>query len=178
MTPPFGPAEAKFILEAVGFPALRFEHVVTARVIAAIPPGEATYRPCAGARSAEELARHIVVADLRFLEGVVTGAFPDLIPEVSAAPDMASLATTYATRVGIALERLAAPVQATLGSAHTRAKSAATEAQPPPARSAPGASPIVGDDASRGHVRSCLGGRESPREGALSRRVTPHDRGD
>lgn len=108
MTPPFGPAEAKFILEAVGFPALRFEHVATARVIAAIPPGEATYRPCAGARSAEELARHIVVAELRFLEGVVTGAFPDLIPEVAAVPDMASLATTYATRLGIALERLAA----------------------------------------------------------------------
>jgi len=107
MTPPFGPADAKFILEAVAFPALRFEHAVTARVIAAIPPREADYRPCAGARSAEELARHIVRAELRFLEGVLTGAFPDGIPEVAAAPDMASLATTYATRVGIALERLA-----------------------------------------------------------------------
>lgn len=107
MTPTFAPAEAKFILEAVGLPALRFEHVITARVIAAIPSGEAAYRPCAGARSAEELARHIVVAELRFLEGVVTGAFRDGIPEVAAAPDMATLATTYATRVGIVLERLA-----------------------------------------------------------------------
>jgi uncharacterized damage-inducible protein DinB len=107
MTPPFGPAEAKFILEAVGFPALRFEHAVTARIIAAVPPAQTDFRPCAGARSAEELARHIVGAELRFLEGALTGVFPDRIPETTSAPDLASLATTYATSVGVVLERLA-----------------------------------------------------------------------
>ena len=55
MTSTFGPIEARLVLDHVAFPALRFEHGVTRRVIAAIPPARMDYRPAAGARSAGEL---------------------------------------------------------------------------------------------------------------------------
>ena len=74
MTAVLGPTEARTIVELAAVPTLRLEHLLTRRVIAAIPPEHADYRPEAGARSAVELARHIVAAKVRFLNGVVAGA--------------------------------------------------------------------------------------------------------
>ena len=70
MTAPYGAVEARFVLEQVAMPALRFEREVTACIVAAIPLGTSDDR-----RSAAELADH-VRAELRFLEGAVTGTFP------------------------------------------------------------------------------------------------------
>ncbi len=108
MTSTFGPIEARLVLDHVAFPALRFEHGVTRRVIAAIPPARMDYRPAAGARSAGELARHIVGAELRFLEGAATGTFPDLGADLGAAADAAAIASFYENRFPSVLERLAA----------------------------------------------------------------------
>jgi uncharacterized damage-inducible protein DinB len=70
---------ATVILEHVGLPLLRTEHPVTQRVIAAIPASHVDYRPDDVAKSAIDLAWHIVIAENRFLEAVTTGEF-DLTP--------------------------------------------------------------------------------------------------
>jgi uncharacterized damage-inducible protein DinB len=55
--------------------SLRLEHAVTRRVIDAIPLDKGEYRPDAVAKSAIDLAWHIVAAEHRFLNAVVTGVF-------------------------------------------------------------------------------------------------------
>src|SRR5947207_11113430 len=67
--------QARLILTTVGLPSLKAEHPVTERVIAAIPPDKADYRPDTVVRSAIDLAWHIVTAENRFLESVINGAF-------------------------------------------------------------------------------------------------------
>jgi len=55
--------------------ALRREQPVTQRVIEAIPTDKGDYRPDAVGKTALELAWHIVGAEHRFMDAVVTGAF-------------------------------------------------------------------------------------------------------
>jgi uncharacterized damage-inducible protein DinB len=76
---PITPEQARLILTAVGLPSLEAEHPVTERVIAAIPPDQVDYRPDGIVKSAIDLAWHIVTAENRFLESVISGAF-DLTP--------------------------------------------------------------------------------------------------
>jgi uncharacterized damage-inducible protein DinB len=71
--------QATLIISSVGLPSLHAEHPVTKSVIAAIPADKADYRPDAITRSAIDLAWHIVTAENRFLEAVLSGAF-DLSP--------------------------------------------------------------------------------------------------
>ena len=73
------PDQATLILKSVGLPSLQAEHPVTRSVIAAIPADKVDYRPDSIARSAIDLAWHIVTAENRFLEAVLSGAF-DLTP--------------------------------------------------------------------------------------------------
>jgi uncharacterized damage-inducible protein DinB len=54
---------------------LRMEHPVTRRVIDAIPLDKGDYSPDAVTKSAVDLAWHIVAAEHRFLDAVVTGVF-------------------------------------------------------------------------------------------------------
>ncbi len=51
------------------------EHPITRRVIEAIPEDRADYRPNDVVKSAIDLAWHIVLAEHRFLGGVINGAF-------------------------------------------------------------------------------------------------------
>ncbi|HXB53707.1 MAG TPA: DinB family protein [Vicinamibacteria bacterium] len=67
------------ILNSVGLPSLHAEYPTTKKVIAAIPADKADYRPDSISRSALDLAWHIVTAENRFLEAVLSGAF-DLTP--------------------------------------------------------------------------------------------------
>jgi uncharacterized damage-inducible protein DinB len=83
------------------------EHVLTRRVIAAIPPEHANYRPESGARSASELARHIVGAELRFLRGVADGTFADSRNLLDADTDLTHVVSVYATKFAATLESLA-----------------------------------------------------------------------
>ena len=55
--------------------ALRREQPVTQRVVEAVPVDKGDYRPDAVGKSALELAWHIVGAEHRFMDAVVTGAF-------------------------------------------------------------------------------------------------------
>lgn len=72
------PDNVAVLLNAV-LPALDREHQTTKRVIEAIPDAKVDYSPDNIAKSAIELAWHIVTAETRFLEAVVNGAF-DLSP--------------------------------------------------------------------------------------------------
>jgi uncharacterized damage-inducible protein DinB len=69
------PDQAIFVLNALSLPALEREHRTTRCVIEAIPTSQWDYRPDPNARSAVELAWHIVAAEKRFLEGVANGEF-------------------------------------------------------------------------------------------------------
>jgi len=69
------PEQATLLLNAVGLPALKNEHGVTKKVIEAIPLDKGDYRPEPLAKSALELAWHIVAAEQRFLSGIPAGAF-------------------------------------------------------------------------------------------------------
>jgi uncharacterized damage-inducible protein DinB len=98
--------EARLVLDLAGLPALRLEHTLTRRVLAAIPAAHEHYRPQVDARSAGELARHIVSAEIRFLDGAATGAFADRDIALEAATDVPGLLDSYDRAFALALERL------------------------------------------------------------------------
>ena len=72
------PDNVNVVLQTL-LPALDREHPTTKRVIEAIPDAKVDYTPDGIAKSAIELAWHIVTAENRFLEAVINGAF-DLNP--------------------------------------------------------------------------------------------------
>jgi len=71
--------QAEFLLHDVLLGALKNEHRTTKTVIAAIPLDKSEYRPDDIAMTAIGLSWHIVVAEMRFMETVLTGAF-DITP--------------------------------------------------------------------------------------------------
>jgi uncharacterized damage-inducible protein DinB len=68
------PDQAKFLL-AVTLPIIKTEHETTKRVIEAIPLEKDDYRPEPVAKSALELAWHIVASEDRFHKAICTGKF-------------------------------------------------------------------------------------------------------
>jgi uncharacterized damage-inducible protein DinB len=80
----------------------------TARVIAAVPQERRDYKPDPKSRSAWELATHLAVADIWFLDSIVNGAFTR--PEGSSLPagmvDPPSAAEWYTTHLKTRLETL------------------------------------------------------------------------
>ncbi len=74
------PENAQFLLNKVTLPTLQMEHAVTKRVIEAIPLDKGDYRPADVARTALDLAWHIVAIENRFLNAVAAGVF-DLSPQ-------------------------------------------------------------------------------------------------
>jgi uncharacterized damage-inducible protein DinB len=87
---------------------LESESPKTGRVIAAVPQERRDYKPDAKSRSAWELATHLAVADVWFLDSIINGAFTR--PEEGALPagmvDPASTASWYATNMKQRLETL------------------------------------------------------------------------
>ena len=76
VTPPaLQPEHALFLRDVIAVPSLKIEHGVTRRVIEAIPPDKGDYRPDEISKSAVDLAWHIVAAEHRFMDAVVTGRF-------------------------------------------------------------------------------------------------------
>lgn len=54
---------------------LALEIPITKRVLAAVPADKKSYKPDEHARTAQELAEHIVVSDIEFLDGIVGKQF-------------------------------------------------------------------------------------------------------
>jgi uncharacterized damage-inducible protein DinB len=88
------PQHATIYFNMFGLPALRNEHRITQQVIAALPTDKGDYRPDPKAKSALELAWHIVAAEHRFLDGIASGQFdftPNHRPEdVKTSADIAA----------------------------------------------------------------------------------------
>ncbi len=76
---PIQAEQAAFLLHGVCLPGLKNEHRVTKAVIEAIPADQGDYRPDEISKTAMELAWHIAVTEMRFMEAVAAGEF-DLSP--------------------------------------------------------------------------------------------------
>lgn len=68
------PEQAAFLLQ-YELPSVKNEYRTTSGIIAAIPTSNADYRPDPQARSAAEIAWHIVATEHRFHNAVLTGTF-------------------------------------------------------------------------------------------------------
>jgi len=73
------PDQAAFLLNTIYLPGLKNEHRITKTVIEAIPLDKGDYKPNEISMSALGMAWHIVMAENRFIDAVLTGAF-DLSP--------------------------------------------------------------------------------------------------
>lgn len=99
--------QATILLNAIGIPSLTAEHPVTQRVIGAIPPDKVDYHPDEIVKSGIDLAWHIVTAENRFLEAVISGAFdwtPLPRPPAMRTPD--DVNRWYSERFAKNIERL------------------------------------------------------------------------
>lgn len=67
--------QANFLLQGVYLPGLKNEHRITKAVIEAIPLDKGDYRPDAISKSALDLAWHIVVTEMRFMDAIAAGEF-------------------------------------------------------------------------------------------------------
>jgi uncharacterized damage-inducible protein DinB len=72
---PIQPDQAGFLLQSVYLPGLKNEHRVTKTVIEAIPLDKGDYRPDEISKSALELAWHLTVTEMRFLDAIEAGEF-------------------------------------------------------------------------------------------------------
>jgi uncharacterized damage-inducible protein DinB len=99
--------QAKFLLHDVYMGTLKNESRTTKNVLESVPPNKSDYKPDPAARSAIELARHIAVADNRFVECVINGFFDTsaaTIPENVKTP--AEVAAWYEQRYAKNFEAL------------------------------------------------------------------------
>jgi uncharacterized damage-inducible protein DinB len=92
---PLQPEQAAFLLQGVYLPGLKNEYKITKNVIEAIPLDKGDYRPDNISMSALGMAWHIVSAENRFMDAVITGAFdlsPNPMPEsVKDSKDLSAL---------------------------------------------------------------------------------------
>ena len=72
---PIQPDQAVFLLNGVYLPSLKNEQRITRSIIEAIPLDKGDYRPDEISKSALDLAWHIVVTEMRFMDAVAAGAF-------------------------------------------------------------------------------------------------------
>lgn len=102
------PDQATFLLQSVYLPTLQNEHRITKTVIEAMPAGKLDYRPDECSKSTLELAWHIAMVEIRFLNAVIAGQFdfsPWLMPETIKAP--ADLTAWYAENFAARLDAVA-----------------------------------------------------------------------
>jgi uncharacterized damage-inducible protein DinB len=76
---PITAEQAQFLLNVIYLPGLKTEQRTTRNVIEAIPLDKGDYRPDEVSKSGLELAWHIVVTEMRFMDSIEAGEF-DLTP--------------------------------------------------------------------------------------------------
>ncbi|HEX4771332.1 MAG TPA: DinB family protein [Bryobacteraceae bacterium] len=100
-------AEQALFISRITLPTLKNEHQITKRMIEAIPPDRADYRPDNIVRSAKDLAWHIVAAENTFLSGIAAGAFSTQSGlRADDMKDTTAIAAWYATQFAANMERL------------------------------------------------------------------------
>jgi uncharacterized damage-inducible protein DinB len=101
------PEQADFLLNRLYLPGLKSEYRTTKSVIGAIPLERGDYRPDAVSKSALELAWHIVVTEMRFMDSVMAGEF-DMRPRPrpEAIQDSGDLVAWYEENFELRFEKL------------------------------------------------------------------------
>ena len=67
--------QALFLLNGVCLGSIKNESRITKKILEAVPADRVEYRPDLVSKTANELVRHIAVADNRFLETTINGVF-------------------------------------------------------------------------------------------------------
>ncbi|HEX9144662.1 MAG TPA: DinB family protein [Candidatus Binatia bacterium] len=105
---PLTAEQAHFLLHNVFLPALKNETRTTKKILEAIPADKVSYQPDACAKTADELLRHIAVAENFFLEAPLNGAFdPGGVKIPDSAKTPAEVAVWYEQTVNRNLDALA-----------------------------------------------------------------------
>ena len=73
------PDQAKFLFEFL-LPQLESEQTVTRKILASVPSEKGGYRPDPKSRTAFELARHIAVVEIWFLDAIIDRRFGEVLP--------------------------------------------------------------------------------------------------
>jgi uncharacterized damage-inducible protein DinB len=83
MSRPLTPELAEFWLQDLLLGTLKNEHRTTKKILEAVPPDKADYRPDSVSKSAMELIRHIAASDVRFLHTTINAEFStaSILPE-------------------------------------------------------------------------------------------------
>src|SRR5262249_36631374 len=82
-------------------------HIVTMRVLTSIPDSMGEYRPSPKARTARDLAQHIIDTELLLLNGIVRGSFErDEDHRHNLPNNMSDLADYYEERFTAGLDRV------------------------------------------------------------------------
>jgi uncharacterized damage-inducible protein DinB len=97
---------AEFWLQDILLGTLKNEHRTTQKVLEAVPADKADYRPDACSRTAIELARHIALAEMRFLQTTINAEFSSttLLPDSVKTP--AEVAAWYSENFARTFEKL------------------------------------------------------------------------
>jgi uncharacterized damage-inducible protein DinB len=104
MTPELAKSMAEFFISVI-----EMETGTTRKIIAAVPEDKSSYRPHDDSRTALEIARHIPLTDMWFLDAVTNGEFA--MPDPSAEQAVTSVAGAlkiYDEDFGPALEKVKA----------------------------------------------------------------------
>ena len=104
---PMQPDQAAFLLHGSYLPALKSEQRITISIIEAIPQDKGGYRPDEISKTALDLAWHIVAAEMRFMDAVLTGEFnltPNPLPD--SVKNSADLSAWYKDHFEQHLEKL------------------------------------------------------------------------
>ncbi len=88
------PEQAAFLRE-VFLPGIENEFQTTKKVIAAIPQAKCGYKPDPKSRAAIDLAWHIAITDLWFLEGLIKGEFTMEEPKIAQPKTIAEILSIY-----------------------------------------------------------------------------------
>jgi len=99
------PEQATFLLDYL-MPQLRSEQAVTRTIFLAVPAAHQDYRPSPKSRSALELARHIAVCEVWFLDAVLTRRFEDINAPAGRLGTSADVAQWYAENCASRLPRI------------------------------------------------------------------------
>jgi uncharacterized damage-inducible protein DinB len=110
------PDRARFLFEFL-LPQLQSEHAATVRILSSVPPDMGDFRPAPRSMSALELARHISVVEIWFLDAIIHQGFEEVTPlsnNVKTCQDVAEwYAENFVRRIAL-LEQLSSDDLATL----------------------------------------------------------------
>jgi uncharacterized damage-inducible protein DinB len=99
------PEQASFLLRFL-LPQLKSEQAITHKILSAVPPDRESYRPAAASRSALELARHIAVTEIWFLDGVISKHFEETVRPADSVRTCSDVAHWYVENVDRRMSRL------------------------------------------------------------------------